>query len=296
MSYTPDQLKKIQNLRRELNAGMTTCSKVLAEANWDEEKAKELMVREFEKIAEKKKDNPIKHSFLFIDVKQDYINWLILGCETDFSLNNEKFYECGDYLVKNLDNGVENLRNPLLLCLGALGENIQIVKYGKVDVNGYTYHYLHNPLHGNRGTALSVVEFSNDFCVEMKEVAIRIAQHICVFPPKTLDELKEQSFLFNEKIKVIDVLNHSKLKEYIEHLIQLNYDSLEDMKKDERKKEFSYADGFVSQIMQHISVFKPKTLSEFMNQPCIINSSVTPNDLLKEININKFYFNSVQEV
>ena len=72
MSYTPDEIKKIQNLRKELNASISLCSKVLIESEWNEIEARTLIIKEFEKIALKKKDNRINHSLIFISVKPKY--------------------------------------------------------------------------------------------------------------------------------------------------------------------------------------------------------------------------------
>ena len=291
MSYTPDEIKKIQNLRKELNASISLCSKVLIESEWNEIEARTLIIKEFEKIALKKKDNRINHSLIFISVKPKYISYIILGCETDFSLNNEKFYECGTALVNSNNENIENLNAIIVPYIGALGENIQITKFEKISINDNAYYYLHNSIKDCCGTALSIVQLNNT--EENLEIGKRLAQHICVFKSKTIEELYKEKFLFDEKVTVSDILNYKKLKEFIQDLIEANYNSLEEMKKNENVKQYSYIENFLSQIMQHIFIFKPKTMNDFLKQKWLINSSIIVEQLLEEIHINKFYLYEV---
>lgn len=291
MSYTPDEIKKIQNLRKELNASISLCSKVLIESEWNEIEARTLIIKEFEKIALKKKDNRINHSLIFISVKPKYISYIILGCETDFSLNNEKFYECGTLLVNADNDNIENLNKIIVPYIGALGENIQITKFEKIDINDNYSYYLHNPIKDHCGTALSIIQLSNG--EENSEIGKRLAQHICVFKPKTIEEFYNEKFLFHEEILVKDILNYKKLKEFIEDLIKVDYSSLEEMKKNENVKKYSYIESFLSQIMQHIFIFKPKTMNDFLKQKWLINSSIIVEQLFTEIHINNFYLYEV---
>ena len=65
------------------------------------------------------------------------------------------------------------------------------------------------------------------------------------------------------------------------------------MKKNENVKKYSYIESFLSQIMQHIFIFKPKTMNDFLKQKWLINSSIIVEQLFTEIHINNFYLYEV---
>ena len=146
-------LAKIKELRAETSAGVVACRRALLEAEGDLTKAKEILKRMGEKIAEKKAEREAEEGIVFAYIHPPgRVGSLVqLNCETDFVARTPEFRELAKEIAMQIasmnPSKVEVLLNQPYIrdpkktikdllneAIAKFGENIQVKKFVRFEV------------------------------------------------------------------------------------------------------------------------------------------------------------------
>lgn len=221
----------LKKLRQETNAPLKDCKEALIEAEWDIEKAKQILKKKWALKAAKKADRETNEGIVKVKEFDDgNIVWVKLACETDFVAKNELFHKLAEELInviKSYNKEVaslseiddkffnENIKPLIDEYIGKIWENIRLLDAFVRKWNAYVYSHPWNKI-------VSIVFYEGNDENIAKEVALQVAamnpKYISVedIPSDVIEELKQK---YREELKdswkpedIIDRIIEGKLK------------------------------------------------------------------------------------
>ncbi len=129
----------VAKLRSMTNAGMMDCKKALTEANGDLDAAVEIIRKKDANIAVKKAGREANEGVVAQHIQPGgKVGVLVeINCETDFVAKNETFQAfCAEVAEKLAANPDEDLEEFRTLQVAKIGENIQITRSTRMQVEG----------------------------------------------------------------------------------------------------------------------------------------------------------------
>ena len=129
----------VAKLRSMTNAGMMDCKKALTEANGDLDAAVEIIRKKDANIAVKKAGREANEGVVAQHIQPGgKVGVLVeINCETDFVAKNETFQAfCAEVAEKLAANPDEDLEEFRTLQVAKIGENIQIARSTRMEVEG----------------------------------------------------------------------------------------------------------------------------------------------------------------
>jgi len=129
----------VAKLRSMTNAGMMDCKKALTEANGDLDAAVEIIRKKDANIAVKKAGREANEGVVAQHIQPGgKVGVLVeINCETDFVAKNETFQAfCAEVAEKLAANPDEDLEEFRTLQVAKIGENIQIARKTRMQVEG----------------------------------------------------------------------------------------------------------------------------------------------------------------
>ncbi len=237
----------LKQLRQETNAPLKDCKEALIEAEWDIEKAKEILRKKGALKAAKKADRETKEGIVKVKkIDDDTVIGVKLACETDFVARNELFHQLAEKLIdivnsygkefNSLDEFDKEFVNseiqPLIAeYIWKIGENIRLLD--AFLRRGKTYVYTHP---GDK--VVAIVFYEGDDENIAKEVALQVAamnpQYISVddVPENVIEEMKKR---FKEELKdswkpedIIDRIVEGKIKKEFAEIVLLEQPYIRD--------------------------------------------------------------------
>lgn len=213
MNITVDLVKQLRNITM---ASLKDCKDCLIEAEWDLDKAQELLKKKGIASAGKKGDRETKEGKTSYLIQDGKIAVLKLGCETDFVANNELFTDLVKQIleiaiqsdeIRDFDSlwetTKEEINNTIAEVIGKLGENMKVMELFVKNIPAdQTYVYTH------AGSKLIAIVYYNivdwDPAEEVKKVWLQIAAmdptylNIEAIPADQLTIMKAE---FEEEVK-----------------------------------------------------------------------------------------------
>lgn len=231
----------LKQLRDQTQAPLKDCKEVLVEAEWDIEKAKELLKKKWALQAAKKADRDTNEWLVKIIKDNNKIIWIKVACETDFVAKNDLFLLLLDQIIDVLKNynqsfntlfeiSEEFLTSKLLPLIQEsiwrIWENLKLVDAFISDKNWYIY------THPWSKVASVVYYESNNWVDESvaKDIALQVAamnpEYFCIedVPQNVKDTLKE-TFLkemewSNKPIDILEkIIDWKFMKSYSENVL-----------------------------------------------------------------------------
>ena len=173
----------IKELRERTGVGFGDCKKALVEADWNMDRAVDIVRLQSGAKAAKKADRTAAEGLLGLKVDGDLAAMVEVNVETDFAARNPKFAAFVERAVTTaLEDGADGLAATLEAERQALvqeiGENINVRRATRLDAEpgGTVVGYLH--LDGKKGT-LVAIGGSND----AQGLGQDIAMHITAMRP-----------------------------------------------------------------------------------------------------------------
>lgn len=172
----------LKQLREATFAPMKDCKDALVEANWDFDKAQDILKEKWILKAWKKADRETKEWTVKIIQKDGKIAGIKLLCETDFVAKNEWFQALCDTLLDKIMAQsetfnskeeapaafVEELDKLVKEAVWSLWENMQLKDMLLTTDNGFVYNHP-----GNKVASIVFYEWSDEDVA--KEVALQVA-------------------------------------------------------------------------------------------------------------------------
>lgn len=147
----------LKKLREITLAPIKDCKECLIEANWDLDKAQEILKEKWKLKALKKADRETKEWIVKVAEKWGFIVWIKLACETDFVAKNESFHALAEELLTSLaDYGIvcsnideidssvlDQFNKKAQEAIVVLWENIKIVDLFVTKLSSKSFIYRH---------------------------------------------------------------------------------------------------------------------------------------------------------
>ena len=138
----------VGKLRAMTNAGLMECKKALIETNADLDAAVDVLRKKGAATAAKKAGREANEGVITQYIAPGSKSGVLVevNCETDFVAKNETFQEFSGNVAKALiENPSADLEAMRTEAVGKIGENIQIARHQKLDVdgNGLIAGYIH---------------------------------------------------------------------------------------------------------------------------------------------------------
>ena len=173
----------IKELRERTGVGFGDCKKALVEANWDMERAVDIVRLQSGAKAAKKADRTAAEGLLGLKIDGDRAAMVEVNVETDFAARNPKFSAFVERAVaKALEDGADDLATALEAERQALvqeiGENINVRRAACIEAQdgGTVVGYLHQDQ--KKGTLVAIGGGDNAL-----ELGQDIAMHITAMRP-----------------------------------------------------------------------------------------------------------------
>ena len=174
----------IKELRERTGVGFGDCKKALVEADWDMERAVDLVRLQSGAKAAKKADRTAAEGLLGVKIEGDRAAMVEVNVETDFAARNPKFAAFVDRAVdKALEDGAEDLAAALederQSLVQEIGENINVRRATRIaaSAGGTVVGYLHQD--GKKGTVVAI----NGGGDAANALGLDIAMHITAMRP-----------------------------------------------------------------------------------------------------------------
>lgn len=174
----------IKELRERTGVGFGDCKKALVEADWDMERAVDLVRLQSGAKAAKKADRTAAEGLLGVKIEGDRAAMVEVNVETDFAARNPKFAAFVERAVdKALEDGAEDLAAALederQSLVQEIGENINVRRATRIaaGTGGTVVGYLHQD--GKKGTVVAI----NGGGDAAKELGLDLAMHITAMRP-----------------------------------------------------------------------------------------------------------------
>ncbi|WP_338872735.1 translation elongation factor Ts [Spirosoma sp. SC4-14] len=189
----------VNKLRQETGAGMMDCKKALTEADGDFEKAKEILRKQGQKIADKRADNVTSEGVVLAHVSQDGKSGKViaLACETEPVSKVADFQNLAmavistavatnatdkDTLLATSQADGRTLQDHITDLMGKIGEKIDVAAFESVSADTVVS-YIHS--NGKLGV---LVGLSNTNGTDVAEVGKDIAMQIAAMKPIAVDK------------------------------------------------------------------------------------------------------------
>lgn len=203
----------VNRLRQETGAGMMDCKKALTEADGDFDKAKEILRKQGQKIADKRAENTTAEGIVLAEVSADGTNGklIALACETepvskvaDFQnlANRAKETalstnaESKEALLAAPQEDGRTLQDHIVDLMGKIGEKIDVVAYENVTAEKVVS-YIHS--NGKLGV---LVGLKNANGTDVSEVGKDIAMQIAAMKPVALDKDGVDATIVQREIEI----------------------------------------------------------------------------------------------
>ncbi len=189
----------VNKLRQETGAGMMDCKKALTEADGNFDKAKEILRKQGQKIADKRADNTTSEGIVLAHVSDDGTTGRIIGlaCETEPVSKVPDFQNLAMSLMSNAVAGHAADKATLLATvqadgrplqdhitdlMGKIGEKIDLISYDIIEAEKVAS-YIHS--NGKMGV---LVGLNNLNGADVTEVGKDIALQVASMKPIALDK------------------------------------------------------------------------------------------------------------
>ncbi|GAA4408087.1 translation elongation factor Ts [Nibrella viscosa] len=203
----------VNRLRQETGAGMMDCKKALTEADGDFDKAKEILRKQGQKIADKRAENTTAEGIVLAEVSEDGTNGklIALACETEPVSKVADFQNLANRaketaLATNAENKEALLAAPqedgrtlqehIVDLMGKIGEKIDVVAYENVTAEKVVS-YIHS--NGKLGV---LVGLTNANGTDVTEVGKDIAMQIAAMKPVALDKDGVDATIVEREIEI----------------------------------------------------------------------------------------------
>ncbi|MFD2932765.1 translation elongation factor Ts [Spirosoma flavum] len=203
----------VNKLRQETGAGMMDCKKALTEADGDFEKAREILRKHGQKIADKRADNATAEGIVLAHVSPDGTMGRVIGlaCETepvskvaDFQnlamaiLGTAVATEATDKaaLLATSQADGRSLQDHITDLMGKIGEKVEIASYETVSADKVVS-YVHS--NGKLGV---LVGLTNTNGTDVTEVGKDIAMQIAAMKPVALDKDGVDATIVQREIEI----------------------------------------------------------------------------------------------
>ncbi len=201
----------LKQLRASTFAPLKDCKDALVAAEWDLDRAKEILKEKGILKAGKKSDRETNEGIVRWLQQDNKIAWVKLLCETDFVAKNDSFNTLVDEILAKLvsqdatfsskqdapDALIEELDTMLKEAFSSVWENMQLADIVMTTDNGYVYNHPGN-------NVLAIVFFDGSDSDVAKEIALQVAAMNPTYldfdavPSDTVTELEEK---FREELK-----------------------------------------------------------------------------------------------
>ncbi|GAB4052002.1 translation elongation factor Ts [Spirosoma foliorum] len=203
----------VNKLRQETGAGMMDCKKALTEADGDFEKAKEILRKQGQKIADKRADNATAEGIVLAHVSPDGATGRViaLACETepvskvaDFQnlamavMSTAVATDAADKaaLLATPQADGRPLQDHITDLMGKIGEKIDVASYEIVSADKVVS-YIHS--NGKLGVLVGLVNTNG---TDVTEVGKDIAMQIAAMKPVALDKDGVDATIVEREIEI----------------------------------------------------------------------------------------------
>ncbi|AQG80981.1 translation elongation factor Ts [Spirosoma montaniterrae] len=203
----------VNKLRQETGAGMMDCKKALTEADGDFDKAKEILRKQGQKIADKRADNATAEGIVLAHVSEDGTSGRViaLACETEPVSKVADFQNLAmavmstavathatdkEALLATPQADGRTLQDHITDLMGKIGEKIDVVSFESVSADKVVS-YIHS--NGKLGV---LVGLSNTNGTDVVEVGKDIAMQIAAMKPIALDKDGVDATVIEREIEI----------------------------------------------------------------------------------------------
>jgi elongation factor Ts len=203
----------VNKLRQETGAGMMDCKKALTEANGDFEKAKEVLRKQGQKIADKRADNATAEGIVLAHVSEDGTTGKViaLACETEpvskvADFQNLAMTVMSTAVATNAADKATLLATPqadgrslqdhITDLMGKIGEKVDVASYETVSADKVVS-YIHS--NGKLGVLVALVNTNG---TDVTEVGKDVAMQIAAMKPVALDKDGVDATIVEREIEI----------------------------------------------------------------------------------------------
>ncbi|GAB3985755.1 translation elongation factor Ts [Spirosoma daeguense] len=203
----------VNKLRQETGAGMMDCKKALTEADGDFEKAKEILRKQGQKIADKRADNATAEGIVLAHVSPDGKSGKViaLACETEpvskvADFQNLAMAVISTAVATDATDKATLLATPqadgralqehITDLMGKIGEKIDVASFETVSADKVVS-YIHS--NGKLGV---LVGLANTNGTDVTEVGRDVAMQIAAMKPVALDKDGVDSTIVEREIEI----------------------------------------------------------------------------------------------
>ncbi|WP_460915596.1 translation elongation factor Ts [Spirosoma areae] len=203
----------VNKLRQETGAGMMDCKKALTEADGDFDKAKEILRKQGQKIADKRADNATAEGIVLAHVSQDGKTGMVvaLACETEPVSKVADFQNLAmavmsaavstnaadkATLLATPQADGRSLQDHITDLMGKIGEKIDVASFETVSADKVVS-YIHS--NGKLGV---LVGLANTNGMDVAEVGKDIAMQIAAMKPVALDKDGVDATIVEREIEI----------------------------------------------------------------------------------------------
>ena len=203
----------VNKLRQETGAGMMDCKKALTEADGDFEKAKEILRKQGQKIADKRADNTTAEGVVLANVSSDGKTGKViaLACETepvskvaDFQnlattvMNAAVSTDATDKasLLATPQADGRSLQDHITDLMGKIGEKIDVAAFETVSADKVVS-YIHS--NGKLGVLVGLTHTNG---TDVTEVGKDVAMQIAAMKPVALDKDGVDATIVQREIEI----------------------------------------------------------------------------------------------
>lgn len=243
-------MQQVKELRDLTNAGMLDCKKALETAGGNIEEALKILKEKGLADAKKRSDRETKEGGVYITEKSGKVAIALVGCETDFVANNEKFKEaCNELVMKIIERGSENpedYKEDVQTVAQITKENVEVKKLKCMALNDTQFASTY--IHGNNKIGVVVIyRLGDKTTIEnaaFKEAANNVALHVAASAPAFLTgedvpaaDIEEQKALFAKQMEgekkpanILENILNGKIAKYKSEICLLDQKYIKDDK------------------------------------------------------------------
>lgn len=203
----------VNKLRQETGAGMMDCKKALTEADGDFDKAKEVLRKQGQKIADKRADNATAEGIVLAHVSEDGKSGKViaLACETEPVSKVADFQNLATAvmsaavatgatdkaaLLSSAQADGRSLQEHITDLMGKIGEKIDVASFETVSAD-QVVSYIHS--NGKLGVLVGLVNTSG---TDVTEVGKDVAMQIAAMKPVALDKDGVDATIVEREIEI----------------------------------------------------------------------------------------------
>lgn len=203
----------VNKLRQETGAGMMDCKKALTEADGDFDKAKEVLRKQGQKIADKRADNATAEGIVLAHVSEDGKSGKViaLACETEPVSKVADFQNLAmavmsaavatgatdkATLLSSTQADGRSLQEHITDLMGKIGEKIDVASFETVSAD-QVVSYIHS--NGKLGVLVGLVNTSG---TDVTEVGKDVAMQIAAMKPVALDKDGVDATIVEREIEI----------------------------------------------------------------------------------------------